>query len=126
MSFPTTLQDIKTYINGLGSFPVSRSTQVFYGLSNTTNEVYVAFGDLKAVPTYTTCGVSFWTSTFTVHVLHTSNQNALTLASSVNDVIALQKVTPKTSACYLEGFEAVQEDQHRFHVMMSYSLVEGT
>jgi hypothetical protein len=123
----TTLEDLKVYIDGLPSFPVDRTNQVWYGMYDleSPDPVGVIISNLVTKPVYDTGGVNHYNHSFDIDVFNTSQSAANQIANEVDSVLSMNEVTPNCIGCFLEVFTVVQEDLYRFHTVMQYSMVEN-
>lgn len=126
-NYPNLTRNLTDYITGLPSFPVDRTDRVRYGFSDSNKPVpWVQFNDASTLPDYwTTDGPTGYTSTFSISCFHRSQDEAYTLALAVNDLFAGQKITDKTMLCEPLSMSVVQEDEYKFHSMLTYRLQEA-
>lgn len=126
----STLTDLKSYIDGLPSFPASRTSQVYYGNTDATVRPLVLFSDLdQSFDQRSTCGRVLADGTFQVHVLTDpatgSLEEAEDISEQVDALLDGQQVTPSTTLCSLERYQVLTEPVYVFHVVRTYRLQES-
>lgn len=127
----TTLQHLMEFITANRQICIP-AERVRYGWTEVLNvapgQPFVSFSDFHSDDTYQTNGLAIVASTFTVHVVAYSVEEAEMFASTIFAQLKLSKPTPTAGAVFRRTYdvEAVPttDQSYRFHVATGYELHE--